>query len=182
MNIKDSMKKFYENGTKPFELQVSMGMVDGYSTVDKFGSNPTITTGSDPEDIWEGGGVYVYDAFGTAPITSLHSSSAADDNGIDIEIQGLDINGDSVVQTITLGLTRQDLDTPLWRVFRMENKSDTDLTGNAICYTGTGSIPSVGDPEVRALITNGNNQTLMALYTIPKGKVAFLYRGEVGLN
>ncbi len=164
-----------------FELAVSMGQVPGYSAVDKFGINPTITTTSDPEDIWEGGGLYTYDTNGTAPIVSLASSSASDTE--DINVQGLDINGAFVSQTITLvGTTRQALTTPLWRVYRMSNDGTSNLVGNVFCYTGTGAVPSVGDSEVRALITNGYNQTLMALYTIPKGKVGFLYRGEIGLE
>ena len=169
-------------GVVPFNLAVTQGKIDGYSKIDKFGLNPTITTTSDPEDVWEGGGTYTYDANGTAPIVSLASSSAAADNGIDIEITGLDINGEKVVQTITLGLTRQALTTPLWRVYRMANVGTTALTGTVFCYTGTGAAPTLGDSEIRAVITNGYNQTLMTLFTIEKGKVGFLMRGEAGME
>ena len=167
--------------SKPFELSVTMGLVDGYSTVDKFGENPEIDTGTTPEDIWEGGGLYTYDADETAPIVSLASSSTSDT--MDIIIQGLDIEGVLVNQTITLtGTTRVALTTPLWRVFRMYNDGDTNIAGTVFCYTGTGTVPSVGDAEVRAIIDDGNNQTLMSLYTIPKGYVGFLYRGEMGMS
>ena len=40
------------------------------------------------------------------------------------------------------------------------------------CYTGTGNVPAVD--AVRAVIDNGHNQTLMALYTIPNGKIGYL--------
>ena len=163
--------------SKSFELAVKMGQVPGFSTIDKFGENPDIDTGTVPEDIWEGGGVYIYDPDGTAPIVSLASSNAGDTEPI--QITGLDINGAEVNQTITLsGTTRVALITPLWRVYRMQNEGTSDLVGIVFCYTGTGTVPSIGDPEVRAIIDNGNNQTLMALYTIPLGKVGFLYRGE----
>jgi len=164
-----------------FELAVTMGQVPGYSTIDKFGENPDIDTDSAPEDIWEGGGLYTYDADGTAPIVSLASDDAADTEPV--LVQGLDIEGNEVVQVITLqGTTRTALTTPLWRVYRMSNEGTSDLAGTVFCYTGTGTVPSIGDSEVRAVIDNGNNQTLMCTYTIPKGKIGFLYRGELGMS
>ena len=164
--------------SKKFELDVNMGRVPGYSFLDKFGVNPLITTTSDPEDVWEFGGLYTYDADGTAPIVSL-VSTAADTQPI--KVTGLDINGDEVEQEITLtGTTRVALSTPLWRVYRMENEGTADLTGIVKCYVGTSDTPI--DADVRAIIDNGHNQTLMALYTIPKGKVGFLYRGELGIK
>ena len=161
-----------------FELGVNMGFYSGYTVVDKFGANFAITALTDPEDIWEGGGLYSYDAPGTAPIVSVISSLA---DVQPIEITGLDINGDLVTQTITLtGNTRKALDTPLWRVFRMENVGTVDISGIVYCYVGTGGVPAIGNQ--RALINGSTNQTLMALYTIPKGKVGFLYRGEFGVE
>lgn len=168
--------------SKDFLLAVQQGQVDGYSVMDdKFGENPAITEVSDPEDIWEGGGLYAFDADSTAPIASIASSAGGDAQ--DIRIIGLDINGAEVEQTIALaGTARQALTTALWRVYRMENEGATDLVGTVFCYTGTGTVPTIGDPEVRAVIDNGNNQTLMCIRTVPLGKVGFLYRGEVGIN
>jgi len=168
--------------SKDFLLAVQQGQIDGYSIMnDKFGENPAITTSSDPEDIWEGGSLYAFDADGTAPVVSLASNDESDTE--DILITGLDINGDEVKQTITLvGTNRQALATALWRVYRMENEGALDLAGVVFCYTGTGEVPTIGDTEIRAIIDNGNNQTLMCIRTIPNGKVGFLYRGEVGLN
>ena len=121
-------------------LDISMGRIPGYSVIDKFGENPEIDTGSTPEDIWELGGLYIYDANNTAPIVSLISDNALDTQVI--SITGLDING------------------------------------TVYCYIGTGGVPAAAD--IRALIDNGHNQTLMALYTVPLGKVGFLFRGELG--
>lgn len=164
-----------------FEHAVTMGLVPGVSTVDKFGINPLITDASDPEDVWEGGGIYTYDANGTAPIVSIASDDASDDQLI--SVQGLDISGNLVLQNAILnGTTRVALTTPLWRVFRLQNDGVKNLVGNVFVYVGTGTVPTIGDPEIRALIDNGNNQTLMALFTIPAGKVGFLYRGEAGIG
>jgi hypothetical protein len=177
--------------TNDIGLLATMGLLPGISTLDKFGENPDVDTATVPEDIWEGGGEYDYDADGTEPIVSIASDDAGDTDK-PIIITGLDAEGNQITQTINTnavnGTTRVALNIALWRVFRLENDEDsTDpnsggLAGNLFCYTGTGSVPSIGDPEVRAIIQNGNNQTLMALYTVPKGKVGFLFRGEAGIS
>ena len=61
-----------------FELAVAMGLVAGHSYVGKFGENPDVDTGTTPEDVWEGGGAYTYDADASAPIQYLSSSDAGD--------------------------------------------------------------------------------------------------------
>lgn len=159
----------------------NLGKMPGYSTIDKFGFNPLITTTTDPEDVWEGGGTYQFSA--TADIVSLSSSDVDDDQ--DIKITGLDENWNEVEQTITLnGQVRVALTTALIRVYRIENEGVTDLEGTVYCYSGTANtigVPSGGSVE-KARIDNGNNQTLMAIYTIPNGKVGFLFRGEVGVG
>lgn len=167
--------------SEPFELAVSKGMVPGHSLIDKFGENPDVDVSTAPEDICEQGGVYPYDAVGTAPIVSLVSDSALDT--MDILVTGQDINRNEISQLITLtGTTKVALTTPLWRVYRMYNEGleGNDVNGTIYCYTGLTNTPL--SSEIRAIIENGNNQTLMALYTIPLGKVGYLYRGEFGVS
>lgn len=179
-NIQDTLGKTeYLNLNQDFNLKVQQGLIQGHSVVDKFGVNQDLSPSTDPEDMWEFGGLYTYDADGTAPIQSIVSDDAGDTEPI--EVQGLDIDGNLKTQTITLnGTTRVALDTPLWRVFRMGNTGTNYLEGTVYCYAGTSSVPANAD--VRAIIDGANGQTLMALYTIPKGKVAFLYRGELGVE
>ena len=154
------------------ELLVGEGLVTGQSVVHKFGQNTALNT-STYEDIWDGGGVYTYPANGTAPITNVESTSASDT--FDLEVQGLDINGDLTVQTVTLtGTTLVTLPTPLWRVFRMKNVGTADNVGII-------SADNAGTTVTYAIIQIGNNQTLMALYTIPLGKTGYLYQGTNSL-
>ena len=58
----------------------------------------------------------------------------------------------------------------------MENQGATDLAGVISCYVDSAITNGVvGDSnQVRALINNVNNQTLMALYTIPAGKTGYM--------
>lgn len=162
---------------EPFALKVSQAKIQGNTSIDKYGENSDVDTSTVPEDITEIGGLYNYDADNTAPIVSLISDNAADSEPI--KVIGLDINGEEVDQTITLnGTTRVALTTPLWRVYRMENDGVNDIQGTVYCYVGTGGVPVQADQ--RAIISNSNNQSLMAIYTVPLGKVGFLVRGEVG--
>lgn len=159
---------------------INRALLPSTFTLDKFGVNPIVTVSSDPEDIWEGGGEYPFST--SADIISISSSNAGDTQ--DISIQGLGADGREVIQNVTLqGQTVVPLTTPLLRVYRMENESNVNLLGTVYCYSGTEAtlgVPSGGSVK-KAIINNGNNQTLMAIYTIPLGKVGFLYRGEIGI-
>lgn len=168
-----------------FTLAISEGRVPGYSTMQKYGINRDITEGSEPQDLWEFGGTYVFDPILTAPIKYISSSSLAD-TGQTITVIGLDSLGYEVSQiAITNGRTNVTLETPLWRVFRMANFSEEGKDINGILYCHTDPSPTNGvplDANVRAIIQNSHNHTLMAIYTIPKGKVGFLFRGETGIT
>jgi len=156
-----------------FYLNVSKGLVPGHTIINKFGQNSSLNS-STYEDIWDVGGTYTYPADGTAPIVEIGSDEGADTEPI--EIQGLDINGDLVVQTKTLtGTTHVTLDTALWRVFRMKNVGTSDIVGQVHATGASGA-------GIYAQIDNGNNQTLMALFTIPNGKTGYLIQGTNNLS
>jgi hypothetical protein len=178
-----------------YRLDLSRGYYTDMSVVDKYGFNDTlrnpIPTG-EFDTVWEFGPtkpVYTYPTWTNAPIDRLSSSDAADT--MDIEVQGLDINGDFVEQTITLtGQTPVALTTALWRVFRMQNVDNNpttgqgvDISGTVYCFangTVTAGVPD-NSADVYAVIIDGNNQTQMAVYTIPKGKTGYLMAGEIGI-
>jgi hypothetical protein len=43
---------------KDFLIEVAKGNVAGHAIVNKFGRNPDVDTGTDPEDVWTQGGVW----------------------------------------------------------------------------------------------------------------------------
>jgi hypothetical protein len=162
-------------------LAIAKGEVAGTSFVHKFGDAPDFDIGDGFVTVWDGANdaglnamQYTYSS--TADITRLSSSAAGDTT--DIEVQGLDANLDPVTQTITLnGQTPVTLSTTLLRVFRLKNVGSTDIVGQVYCYTSAATVSSgVPSPTnaVRAIINNGNNQTLMAVYTIPNGKTGYM--------
>ncbi len=178
------------------ELEIARGNISGMAFVHKFGEAPDFDTGDNFVTVWDGardGGavdlnVYVYSA--TANIDSLSSSDDTDTQ--DIEVQGLDGNYLPVTQTITLtGQTTKSLDTNLIRVFRLKNIGSTNLAGNLYCYVSGGTVTAgvpITDADCRAIISlhpnnKSHNQTLMAVYTIPAGKIGYLsqfYASTIG--
>jgi len=163
-------------------LSIAAGEVTGQSNVNKFGNAPDFDTGdgevtvtdlADDSVSWQ---QMVYQFSTTADIDRLSSSSASDT--VDIEVQGLDTDYNLVVQTITLtGQTPVALTTSLVRVFRMKNVGSSDLVGDCFCFvndTTTGGVPDTST-NIRGAIRNGNNQTEMAVYTVPAGKTAYIH-------
>ena len=173
--------------TRDFFQEVAEGNVPGYSLMEKFGEASSITTGTDPQDLWDGAsisGAELYTFSTTADIDSLSSSDNGDTQ--DIYIEGLDTDWNIVIQTITLtGQTPASLDTSLIRIYRMVNLGTTDLAGQAYCYVSGGAV-TAGVPQVeadiRAVIDNGNNQTLMCIYTVPNGKTGYFWGGYVSIS
>ncbi len=177
----------------PFELLVSMGKIDGFSYEIKFAENPDIDTGSDPEDIWDFGGLYTYTP-DTGAVYYFSSSAVADSQICSFKVLTVDsLSGDWNIETIVdtvQGQTRLQLETSsgdsIVRIFRIENLCDAgdDITGIIYVYESSAVVDGVPstDSRVRAIITNGNNQTLMSQYAIPSGYVGFFHQIIGGMS
>ena len=158
-------------------FEIARGSVPGISSVHKFGRNPDIDKDSSPEDVWDGGGLYVFPTSGDASHIYADSDSVAT-RGMSIEVQGLDVDFNLVVQNKSLDAsdssTAVALDTPLSRVFRMRVTGAVDADEDIICGDS-------GKSKTYAQITAGLNQTLMAIYTIPAGKTGYIFKSYVSL-
>jgi uncharacterized protein YdeI (BOF family) len=165
-------------------LAIAEGNVTGKCFIHKFGQAPEFDIADGFVTIWDGANDSLYS--GSPPMNYIFSTTAdineiaSSDNSDtqDIEIQGLDEDYNVVTQTKTLaGQTAVTLDTSLIRVFRMKNVGSTDLTGDVTLATSaatwSGGRPTVAN-TVRAMIQSDNNQTLMAVYTVPAGKTAYM--------
>ena len=134
----------------------------------KFGEASDIDAADGFLPLWSVKSSYVF--MDTAIISLISSDNAADTTQT-ILIQGLDSNYNEITQTATLsGQTPDTLATPLIRAYRMINQGSTSLVGTARLYPDTATIAS-GAPTLisntKAQIVNGNNQTLMCIYTVP---------------
>ena len=164
-------------------LSIAENKVTGKSFIHKFGAAPDFDVSDGFVTVWDGAEdgepyesmQYVYST--TNDIDFIVAEDNTDTQ--DIEIQGLDINYNIVIQTITLtGQTPAALTTNLIRVFRLKNVGNVDLTGHVFCYVSAGTTVTAGVPQdgakVRAIIHGINNQTEMAVFTIPAGKTGYM--------
>lgn len=152
-------------------LEIARGNLAGHSVINKFGRNDLC--GATKEEIWDGNVAYIWPT--SASITHIRTAADTPDmDGMVVEIQGLDTNWDLVVQNATIDAatstaTEVLLKTPLRRVFRMKVLS-SKVTTDPIWVGATGMTAATA----KAIIQVGNNQTLMAIYTVPAGCTAYM--------
>lgn len=153
--------------TEPFELQVARGQIPGHTTLFKYGYNPLIINVN--ETIWDAGGIYSYPS--SAVKMTATSTDSGNDNGVQVTIQGLDENYEELSETITLGEGgTQETSGFFLRVFRAFIEGTQEPSG---------TINITNASTTYARITLGENQTLMAVYTVPAGKSLYLHNGTV---
>jgi len=158
-------------------LNIASGAISGITGVNKFGRNSDVAQDG-TEEIWDGSAAYVYPA--TALMTSMSQTvDQAAMQGETIEIQGLDATWTAVTQEVALNgsntTTAVTLTTPLIRCFRM--KVLADVVGDSPIR-----VHNVGETQDYAIISPGNNQTKMAVYTVPLGKTAYMVGYYANLN
>ena len=172
--------------SEPFELQVSRGQISYHESVHKFGFYDSVTTSL--TTIWSQGGVYSY--LSAASTLYISSSSTADTGAgtgaRTVTVSGLDNNYDQKVETVTLnGQSGVELNGGTWlRVNRIVvNTAGSGGANAGVLYVGTEASPTSGVPTNKyATVLAGDNQTLMMIYTIPRGYTGFITQKDVSAS
>jgi hypothetical protein len=160
-----------------FGIEVSRGIA-GYTPVNKFGKNTDIDTAQVPQDIWESP-TNLWVAPVTAEKHDIASTDVADKGtptegtgARTVEIEGLNENWEVTTETVTLDGTN-DVETSnrYWRIYRM--KVLTAGSGGYNVGIITATTQAVGT-TVTAQIAIGNNQTMMAIYTVPNERTGHM--------
>jgi hypothetical protein len=159
--------------------------IDGHYPIKKFYEVPALGSNIDT-DAWDFGATlptYVYTA-NTGADFYVASSIVGDTQSADfyvldelfnIRLINLTLNGqtpvkvnDVVNNTVVIGSTAPFLCT---RIYRIANRSATNFAGQISCIEGSAFTAGVPDSnsDVRAIVNNGKNQTLMSHMTIPAG-------------
>lgn len=165
------------------------GCLKGVRTTNKFGRATAIPNSSSFVTLWPGTDVgasapdvYVWPTVAEgARITHLSSSSAADVGQL-VDVVGLDADWLHVKQRVALaGQTPVALDVPLVRCHRMGVcPGCAALAGIIYASDGVVSSGTPTDPsKVGAIINNGDNQTLMGIFSTAADHVGLLYEGYV---
>ena len=146
---------------EPFELHVQRGYVQGHSVINKFGYATSVSGTEVP--IWNGGSPYVYPT--SAGLVNVVATSGTNTTS-QILIQGLDENYDEITNIVTLNGTTTVASTDKFiRVYRAYVVNDVPLANTVNLNL---------DGNLTAVIYPADNQTLMAIYTIPAGYTGYL--------
>ena len=165
---------------RDFYMEIARGNESGLSAVNKFGRNSALPNGT-AEDIWDGSSAYTF--ISSAETMDLISTDNTNDTSIgngakQVEIQGLDANYALQTETVSLSSVAVPTTYSYLRIFRMKVTSVGTLENNQGTITATGSTSST----VVAQIQPGNNQTLMAIYTVPAGYTAYMTKYYFSVN
>jgi len=167
--------------TEPFYLQVARNQISFHKSNFKFGFNADVDDSL--ETVWAQGGLYSYLA--SASVLKVSSSSTADTSAgtgaRTVELSGLDTNYDEISETVTLnGQTAVNTTNEFLRINRMVIRSAGSGEQNAgVIYAGTGTVTTGVPANKYATIAIGDNQTLMALWTVPRGYTAYLLQTDI---
>ena len=166
-----AVNNYLDNSELAERIFIANGQVFNASFEHKFGAVPAMsvnTTGT----IWDKNDtVYPWSAFdtpGTLTVSTTTSNGTLSslDTGKSITILGLDENFNPVSETITISGNAGTGTVTFARVYRAFT-SDTNLNQFRVSRGGT--------EVLRVQI--GKAQTLMAIYTVPRGYTAFLTKG-----
>jgi len=151
--------------SEPFELQVARNQIYKHGTLFKYGYNPNIINVE--ETVWDVGGLYAYPS--SAVAMTVTSASGATDSGVNVTVSGLDSDYNELTEEVTLNASGTATTTGLFlRVFRAFVSGSSEPAGN---------ITITNSSTTYAQITAGENQTLMAVYTVPAGKTLYVNYG-----
>lgn len=164
---------------EPFELQVARGLITEHKSLFKYGNNPDVN--GTLETIWSHSTPYVYP---TAAIQMKVSSTSANDTAAGtgahtVLVAGLDADYNEISEVVTLNGQTPVLTTASFiRVFRAYVvTAGSANTAAGTIYIGDGTVTAGVPATVYAEITLGENQTLMAMWTVPAGYTLYVYRG-----
>lgn len=167
-------------GTHNIFLEIARGNVDGASVVHKFGRNPDVDSAA-AEDIWDASNTYTWPV--SACAVTIESSSSSDSAGSGgartLQLFGLDANFSEASEVVSLAGRNQVTSASSYRrLHRMVVLSAGSIQESA------GNIEAVhGDTgSTLASITQGFNQTLMAVYTIPASRTGYLTNWNASID
>lgn len=157
---------------RDFYFQASSGEINGLTSINKFGSNTDIDTGSVPETVWSNGSEYTFAS--SSGFISVVSSSNSDNSGgagaLIIKVQGLNENYQEIEESFTMDGTSSvssvsDKWLKVYRAFVVSAGSTESNVGTITITLGALTLATI-PAEV--------SQTQMAIFAIPVNKKGYL--------
>jgi hypothetical protein len=159
----------------PYSWAVAQGKIKDHHSMNKFGYNGDV--GATMETIWTGSTVYTYET--TPSNVNVKSDSIEDDiskppagtGAHTVQIYGLNGRYEEVNEVITMnGQTDVASVNQYLRVFRVVVRS----AGNGGANAGLITVKEATNTRTLARVEIGDNQTLMAVWTVPANHEAHM--------
>lgn len=156
-------------------IPIAAGELDGWNAIHKFGATPLMSINPGVGSVWDKDDTYYpWTAFAvpgplTISTTTSNGQLSSLDTGMTVTIIGLDENFEATQETITITGNAGAGTQNFARVYRAFTSQDNQTQVRVSTTTGTPT------EVLRINILKG--QTLMAIYTVPAGKTAYLTKG-----
>lgn len=152
----------------PFLTAVAMGLVPGYKRASAIGYNPSLDTGTVPEDVWEGGGLFPWiDAPTQCQVRSTNAADTSAGTGLrTVRVDALDSTGAEAPVTIALNGT-----TPvqLPALISASNGLVGMSAGTGTTNAGDIILEDTVGAQLRGIVKAGEGASHQAPYTVPAG-------------
>lgn len=157
--------------TEPFDLQVARGQVDGHSTLNIYGYQPTVATTFIP--VWENATAYTY----PVSATQMNLAGSSGDTAT-ITINGLDSTYAMISENVVLdGATPVTTTKSYLRINSMNV-----AVGSATNPSGVVTLKDLTNTTIYAQINAGVGRTQAAIYTVPLGYTFYLSRIDINTS
>lgn len=152
---------------------VSAGKETNWSGDFKFGHNPDVDTGTDPEDIWETGGTFtVFPDDSTVDVVSTSTSDDTSGTGaLTVRIFGVDSSFARIQEDVGLGGTDA---VELTNSYRLIYRVIVLTAGSGATNAGTITFDSPGNVTMLT-VAIGDAQSQTSIFPISTNETAFLY-------
>ena len=158
-----------------FHFNIAKGIIPGLSTYFKFGRS--VAVGTTESVIWDGGGNYTF-------LTAAEKMDIVSDDVLDnvtgsgartILVLGLGVDFKEIAEVVVMdGTNIKTTQQSFIRVFRSLVLTSGINSPISDANKGNITITSHDTTVLQAKILISNGQTLMAVYTVPAGKTAYV--------
>jgi len=164
-----------------YKFRVARGEVPGAIIFTKYGKNIDIDTGTVPQDVWNGVGIYTGFPLGSSEILEIFSSDAADTSAgtgartvkIYNLIDSTGAEADPITVTLA-GTTPVDVHTSSL-YYRGGSRMRVLTAGSSGFNEGELTLRhKTTTANIFAVMPSVNNQTAIAAYTVPLGKTLYI--------
>jgi len=160
------------------ETNIALGLVDGYSIIDKFGKSPDVDTSY--EDIWnDGGTITILSSASTMIVTTTLQDTDGGTGANTLTIQGVNGTYHVIEETVTLDSTTPPTTS---NSFIAINRAFVVESGTSLTNENDITITATTGGSVQAGIFAGEGQTQKTQYVIPMGYTGYLTHGFVSTD